>query len=105
MDKYDQKKVSLAGTGRFAAGVLSDPSTYVGIGTFGAGLAARETAKAAAKRSIREMVKSGLKVGGTIGALEGATYTVADDALRQSARIQSGQQEGFDFKQSAKQQH
>ena len=102
MDKYDQKKVSLAGTGRFAAGVLLDPSTYVGIGTFGAGLAARQTAKAAAKRSIREMVKSGLKVGGTIGALEGATYTVADDALRQSARIQAGQQEGFDFGQSAK---
>lgn len=102
MDKYDQKKVSLAGTGRFAAGVLSDPSTYVGIGTFGAGLAARETAKAAAKRSIREMVKSGLKVGGTIGALEGATYTVVDDALRQSARIQAGQQEGYDVGQGAK---
>jgi len=102
MDKYDQKKVSLAGTGRFAAGVLLDPSTYVGIGTFGAGLAARETAKAAAKQSIREMVKSGLKVGGTVGALEGATYTVVDDALRQSARIQAGQQEGFDFGQSAK---
>ena len=102
MDKYDQKKVSLAGTGRFATGVLLDPSTYVGIGTFGAGLAARETAKAAAKQSIREMVKSGLKVGGTVGALEGATYTVVDDALRQSARIQAGQQEGFDFGQSAK---
>ena len=102
MDKYDQKKISLAGTGRFAAGVLLDPSTYVGIGTFGAGLAARETAKAAAKQSIREMVKSGLKVGGTVGALEGATYTVVDDALRQSARIQAGQQEGFNFGQSAK---
>lgn len=102
MDKYDQKKVSLAGTGRFAAGVLSDPSTYVGIGTFGAGLAARETAKAAAKQSIREMVKSGLKVGGTVGALEGATYTVVDDALRQSARIQAGQQEGYDVGQGAK---
>jgi hypothetical protein len=102
MDKYDQKKISLAGTGRFAAGVLSDPSTYVGIGTLGAGLAARQMAKAAAKRSVREMVKSGLKVGGTIGAVEGATYTVADDALRQSARIQAGQQEGYDIGQGAK---
>ena len=102
MDKYDQKKINLAGTGRFAAGVLSDPSTYVGIGTLGAGLAARQMAKAAAKRSVREMVKSGLKVGGTIGAVEGATYTVADDALRQSARIQAGQQEGYDIGQGAK---
>ena len=102
MDKYDQKKVSLAGTGRFATGVLTDPSTYFGITTLGAGLAARETAKAAAKRSVREMVKSGLKVGGTIGAVEGATYTVVDDALRQSARIQAGQQEGYDVGQGAK---
>jgi hypothetical protein len=102
MDKYDQKKVSLAGTGRFATGVLTDPSTYFGITTLGAGLAARETAKAAAKRSVREMVKSGLKVGGTIGAVEGAAYTALDDRLRQSARIQAGQQEGYDFGQGAK---
>lgn len=102
MDKYDQKKISLAGTGRFATGVLTDPSTYFGITTLGAGLAARETAKAAAKRSVKEMVKSGLKVGGTIGAVEGAAYTALDDRLRQSARIQAGQQEGYDFGQGAK---
>jgi hypothetical protein len=102
MDKYDQKQISLAGTGRLAAGLLLDPSTYVGIGTFGAGLAGREAAKAAAKQSVREMVKTGIKKGVGYGAAEGAIYATADNALRQSARIQSGQQEGFDFGQAGK---
>lgn len=102
MDKYDQKQISLAGTRRLAAGLLLDPSTYVGIGTFGAGLAGREAAKAAAKQSVREMVKTGIKKGVGYGAAEGAIYATADNALRQSARIQSGQQEGFDFGQAGK---
>jgi hypothetical protein len=102
MDKYDQKQISLAGTGRLAAGLLLDPSTYVGIGTFGAGLAGREAAKAAAKQSVREMVKTGIKKGTGYGAAEGAVYATADNTLRQLARIQSGQQEGFDFGQAGK---
>lgn len=102
MDKYDQKQISLAGTGRLAAGLLLDPSTYVGIGTFGAGLAGREAAKAAAKQSVREMVKTGIKKGAGYGAAEGAVYATADNTLRQLARIQSGQQEGFDFGQAGK---
>lgn len=102
MDKYDQKQISLAGTGRLAAGLLLDPSTYFGIGTFGAGLAGREAAKAAAKQSVREMVKTGIKKGAGYGAAEGAVYATADNTLRQLARIQSGQQEGFDFGQAGK---
>ena len=102
MDKYDNKKISLAGTGRLAQGLLLDPSTYVGIGTFGAGFAARQSAKINAKQAIRNMVTSGIKTGATVGAVEGATYAVVDNALRQSARIQAGQQEGFDFAQSGK---
>lgn len=102
MDKYDNKKISLAGTGRLAAGLLLDPSSYFGIATLGAGLAGREAAKAAAKQSIREMVKTGIKKGVGYGAAEGAIYATADNALRQSARIQSGQQEGFDFGQAGK---
>jgi len=102
MDKYDQKQISLAGTGRLAAGLLLDPSSYFGIATLGAGLAGSEAAKAAAKQSVREMVKTGIKKGVGYGAAEGAIYATADNALRQSARIQSGQQEGFDFGQAGK---
>tara|TARA_R100001460_G_scaffold23380_3_gene47174 strand:+ start:9244 stop:13269 length:4026 start_codon:yes stop_codon:yes gene_type:complete len=102
MDMYDNKKASLAGTKRLVKGLAFDPSTYVGIGTFGAGLVAREGAKQTAKQGIKELVKEGAKQGAKIGAIEGATYSTVDNALRQSARLMSGQQEGFDLGQSAK---
>ena len=102
MDMYDNKEASLAGTGRLIKGLATDPSTYVGIGTLGAGLLAREGAKATAKQGIKELVKEGAKQGAKIGAIEGAIYSTADNALRQSARVMSGQQEGFELGQSAK---
>lgn len=100
MDKYDQKKVSLAGTGRFAAGVLLDPSTYVGIGTFGAATAGAQAVKQGIKEGVKQATKAGIKEGAKIGAIEGAVYTAADNALRQSARITAGEQDSFDVGQN-----
>ena len=102
MDMYDNKKISLAGTGRLVTGLATDPTTYFGLATLGIGLGAREGAKLVAKQGIKELVTQGVKQGAKIGALEGAAYTTADNALRQSARIMSGQQEGFELGQSAK---
>lgn len=102
MDMYDNKKISAAGTGRLIKGLALDPSTYVGIGTFGAGLAGREAAKTAAKAGIRSLIKQGAKQGAKVGAIEGAAYSTVDNALRQSTRIMSGQREGFDLGESAK---
>lgn len=102
MDMYDNKEASLAGTGRLIKGLAADPTTYVGIGTFGVGLGAREGTKFAAKQGIKELVKEGAKQGAKIGAIEGAAYSTVDNALRQSARVMSGQQEGFELGQSAK---
>ena len=102
MDMYDNKKISWAGAGRFIKGVGFDPSTYVGIATLGTGLVARVGAKEATKQSIREFVKQGAVQGTKIGAIEGAAYSTVDNALRQSARIMSGQREGFDFGESGK---
>ena len=102
MDMYDNKEASLAGTTRLIKGLATDPSTYVGIGTLGAGLLAREGVKQTAKQGIKELVKEGAKQGAKIGAIEGAAYSTVDNALRQSARVMSGQQEGFELGQSAK---
>ena len=100
MDMYDNKKISWAGAGRFIKGVGFDPSTYVGLATLGTGLVARAGAKEAAKQGIKEFVKQGAVQGAKIGAIEGAAYSTVDNALRQSARIMSGQREGFDFGES-----
>ncbi len=102
MDMYDEKAPSLSGFGRAATGILSDPSTYVGISTFGAATAGAQAVKQGIKEGIKQGTKAGLKQGAKIGALEAGAYTAADNALRQSARIQAGQQESFDIGQSAK---
>ena len=39
MDMYDQKETSLKGFGRAILGLAADPTTYLGIGTFGAATA------------------------------------------------------------------
>jgi gas vesicle protein len=102
MDMYDEKEASLAGFGRAIKGLALDPSTYLGIGTFGAVTAGAQAVKAGIKAGVKEATKAGLKQGAKVGAIEGATYTAADNALRQTARINAGAQESFDLGQTAK---
>tara|TARA_Y100000033_G_scaffold23944_1_gene22543 strand:- start:217 stop:3165 length:2949 start_codon:yes stop_codon:yes gene_type:complete len=101
MDMYDAKEASFAGFGRALGGLILDPSTYVGIGTFGAGTAGAQAVKLGIKTGIKEATKAGLKQGAKVGAIEGSLYAVADNAGRQSARITAGQQDGWDFGQTA----
>ena len=102
MDMYDQKQASLKGFGRAVAGLASDPTTYLGIGTFGTATAGAQALKQGIKAGVKEATKVGIKQGAKVGALEGAAYTAADNALRQSARITAGEQESFDPIQNAK---
>lgn len=102
MDMYDQKQASLKGFGRAVAGLASDPTTYLGIGTFGAATAGSQALKQGIKAGVKEATKAGIKQGAKVGALEGAAYTAADNALRQSTRITAGEQESFDPLQNAK---
>lgn len=102
MNRYDQKDITLAGTGRFFKGVLSDPSTYFGLATLGFGTAASAATKAGTKEGVKAALKASIGSGIKIGAAEGAAYGAADNALRQSIRIQGGVQDDFDFGESAK---
>ena len=102
MDMYDEKEASLAGFGRFAKGVLTDPTTYAGIGTFGAATAGAQALKQGIKEGVKQATKAGIKQGAKVAAIESSIYATADNAARQSARIQAGEQEGFDLKQSGK---
>lgn len=96
MDMYDEKQASLAGVGRLLKGVATDPSILVGGKIIGEGV------KQAIKSGVKEATKAGIKQGTKVGVYEGTAYAVADNALRQSARITAGQQDNFDFSQSAK---
>lgn len=96
MDMYDEKQASLAGVERLIKGVATDPSILVGGKIIGEGV------KQAIKAGVKEATKAGIKQGAKTGIYEGTAYAVADNANRQFARITAGQQDNFDFNQSAK---
>ena len=102
MDMYDNKKISAAGTGRLIKGLALDPSTYVGLGTFGIGLLGREGGKQGVKLGIRELVKNRAIKGAGVGAVEGAGYTAYDDAQRQRILTDAGLQDGYDVNRGLK---
>ena len=102
MDMYDNKKISAAGTGRLIKGLALDPSTYVGLGTFGIGLLGREGGKQGVKLGIRELVKNRAIKGAGVGAVEGAGYTAYDDAQRQRILTDAGLQDGYDVSRGLK---
>lgn len=102
MDMYDKKSASWSGAGRLLKGLATDPTTYVGLGTLGVGTAGAQAVKQAIKEGVKQGTKAGLKQGAKIGSMEGAVYATADNALRQTARINAGIQENFDLGESAK---
>lgn len=61
MEAYEHKNMSLEGWGRGLVAMGADPTTYVGIASFGVGFAAKEGAKAAGKVAFREALKLGMR--------------------------------------------
>lgn len=99
MDDFDALPMSLQGTGEMGKRVLTDPTTYIGIGTGGVGTAVAQGGKAAAKEGLKEAIKFGAKQvakAGAIGAAEGAAYGAGTDALRQTAEIGAGRKDQYD---------
>lgn len=94
MDTYDNVNASWSGAGRFFKGVLSDPTTYVGLGTFGVGLAGKEVGKQATKYGVRELLKQGLKTGVVTG-IEGGMYATLDNTMRQSVEVSAGRRDSI----------
>tara|TARA_R110002126_G_scaffold48577_1_gene135202 strand:- start:3546 stop:5033 length:1488 start_codon:yes stop_codon:yes gene_type:complete len=102
MKTYDDKEITWSGTARFFKNMLTDPTTYVGLGTLGIGVVGRHGAQQATKQGIITAFKQSIKNPTALAAYEGGTYFAADNALRQSVQIQGGeQQDGFDFGESA----
>lgn len=86
MDQYDHLEYSMAGTGRAAIGLLSDPVTYL---TFGGGAAIARPAMVAIKQGVKGSLKAvamGTAYDTTIGAAEGAVMSYT----RQQAEAAAG---------------
>lgn len=88
MDTYDKKDITLDGVGRALKETMTDPLTYVGISTLGAGLAVKKGAEYVAKEGFKNRlhgaIRSYLTSGLAVGATEGALYTAGDEVARES---------------------
>lgn len=82
MEAYDELGLSWNGAKRFFKGVVLDPTTYVGLTTFGIGLAGKEGAKQVGKEGIKELLRKSTRAG-VIASIESGVYTSVDDINRQ----------------------
>lgn len=92
LDTFEKTNYSLAGAGRFAKYAAMDPTTYVGLSTFGVGAAAAETAKLTTIAGV----KAALKVG-VVGGIEGGIFGGANARLEQEARVNADGQKDVDY--------
>jgi hypothetical protein len=103
METYDEiDEPNLPAMGRFTKGLLTDPLTYVGITTFGAGFLGKEAGKVATKQGLKELLKQGVKRGGAIGTIEGGIYGFGDSTIRETVRVGGSDQESIDWGNVAK---
>ena len=87
-----------------AGQMLIDPSTWLGLGTFGIGLAGRETGKALSKMGVKELLKNAItkqsvKTSTLALAGESAFFGAVDNLARQEVAIEAEQQDGLDLQQ------
>ncbi|MGE4373959.1 MAG: hypothetical protein AB7E29_13875 [Xanthobacter sp.] len=94
LNVYDDLEFSMGGLERFAKGAATDPTTYFGIASFGAGTAAAQGTKVTTIAALKQLLKQSLKAGVTMG-VEGAAYGAASNVAEQIVRIEGGEREGF----------
>lgn len=103
--QFENMNTTLGGVGEATKRVLTDPTTYIGLGTFGLGTAGAQATKAAAKKGVTELAKIGAKQaakrGAAVGAAEGAVYGTVSDLGQQQAMVNAGGQEAIDPMQTA----
>jgi hypothetical protein len=91
------------GTARAVSGLISDPFTYIGLGTLGAGTVAKMAVggmtKAGMKKGLRETIKKNYG-NDILLAIEGGLYTGSYDAFRQSISMKSGEQDQYNVGQT-----
>ena len=96
IDAYDKVNEDVSGRMMwdYAEGIISAPSTYLGLVTGGAGKAASVAGTQAAKLGVRKLVHEGLKSAGKAAIVEGAVGA-ATGATQTDVRVETGVEEEF----------
>lgn len=96
IDAYDKVDEGLSGRMMldYAEGVVTAPSTYLGLITGGTGKVASMAGTQAAKLSVRKLLAEGLKSAGRAAVVEGA-IGAGQGAVQEVTRVETGVQEEF----------
>jgi hypothetical protein len=105
METSDREGITLANAGRGIINMVKDPTTWVGLGTLGIGVAGKYAGKRLTKMGVKKLLK-GIVLSKPTGAslavgAEGAIYSAADNYARQTAEVAAEQQEGYNLKELA----
>lgn len=95
MDTFDNVDISAAGVWRGFKAFATDPTNYVGLGTFGIGTVGKVATQQAAKLAFREALKQSLGRSGIITGIESMIFTGTENYLRQNLEIEIGKREEF----------
>lgn len=101
IDAYDKVNEDVSGRMMwdYAEGIISAPSTYLGIITGGTGKLASVAGTQAAKLGVRKLVHEGLKSAGKAAVVEGA-IGAASGAVQENVRVETGVQEEYTGKRT-----
>lgn len=96
MEKYEQKNISWEGTQRMFLGMVTDPTTWAGITTLGAGFLAGASAKQLTKVGFKSALKKSLPFA-LLGSIEGGLFAAGDETARQNVKVEAGRQKEMDL--------
>ena len=99
MEGYDKLDLGAWSTIKNVGRIAADPTSWIGLGTLGAGTVAAQGGKIAAKAGIKALIKNRTFKAGAIGAGEAGAYTAADDLGRQETENPDAD---YDFGRGAK---
>ena len=105
METADRDGVSAYNTGMGIAHAAWDATNYIGLATFGIGVAGSQAGKQATKAGIKgilkEIVLSNVTKASVATGVEGAVFAAADDLARQTVQIAGDENKsGFDLAQT-----
>lgn len=98
INMYDHSDGGPAEFGRALGGIMTDPTTYLGVGV--GSVAAKGTARALAKKQISNLVK-GMIIGGTAGGIEGGVIAGGFDLVTQNIEQEAGAREDLNLGRAA----
>ena len=99
METSDRDGISASNTGMGVAHAAWDVTNWIGLATFGIGMAGKQAGKIATKEGIKALLKEIIMANPTKASVatgvEGAMFSAADNLAQQSVRINADQQTGI----------